>query len=148
MNKFESTDRFKKGRAGEINVVEQLLVKGIQLQDYTDYKEHRFKQKKGYDVEIYNTDTKEWDRADIKTNIRNGFTFLEVVKHPSGDLGWFYTSKADVIITYDLDNNHCYIYDLSKMRNYVEGRNLKLCGKNKDLFAIPVNKNYLIKQLF
>lgn len=148
MNKFESTQAYKKGRAGEVNVIEQLLERGIELKDYTDYQEHKFKQKKGFDVEVFNKRTQEWDRADIKTNIRNGFTFLEVIKHPAGTLGWFYTSKADSILTYDLDNNHCYIYDLNEMRNYVKGRNFKLCGKNKDLFALPVNSNYLIRQLF
>lgn len=148
MNKFEVTDSYKKGRAGEVHVIEQLVERGIQLRDYTDYQDHKFKQKKGFDVEVFNLRTKEWDRADIKTNIRNGFTFLEVIKHSTGGLGWFYTSKADSILTYDLDNNRCYMYDLNAMRNYVKGKNFKLCGKNKDLFALPVDKNYLIQQLF
>lgn len=147
MRNFENLQTFKKGRAGEINVIEQLLERGLQLRDYTDYSTYKFKQKKGFDVELYNPRTSEWDRADIKTNVKRGFTFLEVVKHPSGNLGWFYTSKADLILTYDLDYNHCYYYDLNAMRNYVSKRNLKLVGTNKDLFSIPIT-NYLITKLF
>lgn len=148
---FTDQPSFRRGRAGEVNVIEQLLDRQIPIREYTDFKKHQEKQFKGYDLEILNEKTSEWDRADIKTNIRNGFTYLEVRKHPSPTkLGWLYSSSADCILTYDLENNHCYKYSLKEMRNYVEKRKdkWKLCGRNKDCYAIPVDKNPIIEQIF
>jgi len=79
--------------------------------------------------------------------VRNGFTFLEVEKSPSGMPGWFYTSQADKILTYDIENNKCYEYSLKEMRNYVQGRELKRVGRNKDLYCLPV-KSSVIRELF
>jgi hypothetical protein len=148
MSKFELSVNYQKGRSGEINVIAEMTTRGYEIKDYTnDFDTFKHKQLKGYDIEYYNAITKEWDRADIKTNVRNGFTFLEVEKSPSGMPGWFYTSQADKILTYDIENNKCYEYSLKEMRNYVQGRELKRVGRNKDLFCIPVNSS-VIKELF
>jgi hypothetical protein len=148
MSKFELSVNYQKGRAGEINVIAEMTTRGYTIKDYTgDFETFKQKQKKGYDIEYFNTVTNEWDRADIKTNVRNGFTFLEVEKFPSGLPGWFHTCQADKILTYDMENNKCYVYSLREMRNYVQGRTLKRVGKNKDLVCIPVNCS-VIKELF
>lgn len=148
MEKFESTTAYKKGRTGESIVISKLINEGFQIRDFTDYENNKYKQKKGYDIEIFNEKTKDWDRIDIKTNVKGTFTFLEVVKSYSGNLGWFYTSTADYIITYDLERNQAYIYSLAEMRNYVHKRknDLKIVGKNKDLFMISLS-NHLIKKI-
>jgi hypothetical protein len=148
MGKFELSTNYQKGRAGEINVIAEMVNRGYNIKDYTgDFDTFKQKQTKGYDIEYFNTVTQEWDRSDIKTNVRNGFTYLEVEKFPSGLPGWFYTSQADTILTYDLENNKCYVYSLKEMRNYVQGRDLKRVGKNKDLFCLPVNCP-VIKEIF
>ncbi len=149
MSKFELTLNYKKGRAGEINVVAELTTRGYSIKDYTgDYDVHKQKQVKGYDIEVFNEATQEWDRADIKTNVRNGFTYLEMEKHPSGAPGWFFTSAADSIITYDIENHKCYTYSLKEMRNYVQGKEFKRVGRNKDLICLPVENSKLIKLMF
>lgn len=148
-NTFEDKASYKKGKAGEVNVIKQLVENGFQLRDFTSYTDHKFKQKKGYDIELFNEKTKEWDRVDIKTNVREGFTYLEALKHYSGALGWFYTSSADHILTYDIASHSGYLYKLSEMRDYVQERkhDLKLVGRHKDLFAIKLT-NHLIQKIF
>lgn len=148
-NTFEEKASYKKGKAGELNVIKELIKNGYQLRDFTSYTDHKFKQKKGYDIELFNDVTKEWDRVDIKTNVREGYTYLEAIKHYSGALGWFYTSSADYILTYDIENHKGYLYKLSQMRDYVQERkgDLKLVGRYKDLFGIKLS-NHLIKQIF
>lgn len=148
MNRFEHDVNYRKGRAGEVNVIEQLLSRNYQIREYTDFKEHAQKQHKGYDLELYNEFTKEWDRADVKTNVRNGFTYVEVGVEGT-KAGWFYLSKSDCILPYDLENNCCYIYDLKEMREYVEQRksNWTLVGRQKNLYAIPIT-NRLIRKVF
>jgi len=146
---FEDKASYKKGKAGEVNVIDQLVKNGYQLRDFTSYPDHKFKQKKGYDIELFNDKTKEWDRIDIKTNVREGYTYLEVLKHYSGGLGWFYTSAADYVLTYDIITHKGYMYKLSEMRDYVNERkqDLKLVGRYKDLFGIKIT-NHLIKNIF
>jgi hypothetical protein len=69
-------------------------------------------------------------------------------KHPSGAPGWFFTSAADSIITYDIENHKCYTYSLKEMRNYVQGKEFKRVGRNKDLICLPVENSKLIKLMF
>lgn len=154
MNQFEQSVNYTKGRQGEIKVIDKLLQEGRELIDYTgieDFLEHKHKQFKGYDIELRNEATNEMDRVDIKTNIRKGFTYLEIRKN-TGKPGWFYTSQADSIITYDLENDQAYIYSLRKMRNYVGVNHLtEIRTKFGDiLYAIPVenSKSKLLHRLF
>lgn len=146
-NKFEHKSSYKKGKAGEVNVIKQLIENQYQVRDFTSYTDHKFKQKKGYDIELFNEQTKEWDRIDIKTNVREGVTYLEIKKHYSGGLGWFYTSSADYILTYDIELHKGYTYKLSEMRDYIQTQDINLVGRNKDLYAIKVT-HPLIKNIF
>lgn len=152
MNQFVQSANYRKGRAGEIKVIEKLRQEGRELVDYTgevDFQEHKHKQFKGFDIELRNEKTNEMDRVDIKTNIRNGFTYLEIKKN-TGKPGWFYTSQADSIIAYDAENNQAYIYSLRKMRNYIGTNHMKeIRTKFGDiLYAVNVENSKLLHKLF
>ncbi len=136
----------EKGQKGEVKVIEKLLKEGLQVNDFTDYETHKYKQHKGYDIEVFNVSTEEWDRVDIKTNVKNDYLYLEAI---SGEnLGWFWTSSADSIYHYDLKEDQLYGYELKKMRNYVYKNDLKpLHGRNKDLIGLNVIDNKIIKRL-
>lgn len=136
----------EKGQKGEVKVIEKLLNEGLKVNDYTDYEIYKHKQHKGYDIEIFNEVTGEWDRVDIKTNIKNNYLYLEVIK--GENLGWFWTSSADAIYHYDLKEDELYGYELKKMRNYVYKNDLQPShGRNKDLIGLNVTNNKIIKKI-
>lgn len=139
-------ENLNKGHDGELKVIERLRNEGIEVKDYTNYEEFKHKQHKGYDIEILNTVTGEWDRIDVKTNVKNNFLYLEVLKRPN--LGWFWTSSADAIYHYDLKEDNIFGYELKKMRNYVFKYDLKPeHGREKDLIGMKVDENKIIKKL-
>lgn len=134
------------GKQGEINVINKLLSGSIELRDYTNYELHKYKQHKGFDIEVLNPLTKEWDRVDIKTNIKNDFLYLEALNNPK--LGWFWTSSSDYIYHYDLKNDNIYGYELKKMRNYVYETNLEpKHGREKNLIGLKVDADKIIKKI-
>jgi hypothetical protein len=136
----------EKGQKGEVKVIEKLISEGAQVNDYTDYTLYKHKQHKGYDIEVLNPSTKEWDRVDIKSNVKNGYLYLEDKKKDK--LGWFWTSSADSIYHYDLVEDTLYGYILKNMRNYVYKNNLQPnYGREKDLIGIKISENKLIKKL-
>lgn len=143
-----NTTNFSKGREGEQKVIYSLKAKGLEVEDYTDYSKFKHKQHKGYDIEVLNTETKEWDRIDIKSNCKNDFIYLEDLDDTKEKLGWFWTSSADYIYHYDLKNDYIYSYNLAKMRNYVFKCDLKpKYGKFKNLIGLKVSDINLIKTI-
>jgi len=143
---FEDVN-LKKGREGEIKVINFLRSRGIEVKDYTDYSLHQHKQAKGYDIEVMNYETGEWDRVDIKTNSKEGYIYLEV-KQANNLLGWFWTSSADSIYHYDLEENRLYTYYLKKMKNFVHRNDLNpRHGKYKDLIGLKVEDISFIKEI-
>jgi len=141
-------ENLEKGQKGEKLVIEQLQSKGYEVIDYTDYSKFKFKQKKGYDIEILNKDTGELDRVDIKTNSINGYVYLEAKNDAKSKLGWFWTSSADSIFHYDLNEGAIYGYSLYKMKNYVYQNDIQPShGRYKNLIGLEVNNIPLIKEI-
>ncbi len=139
----------EKGKVGELKVIEKLTNRGIQVKDYTDYDQHKYKQKKGYDIEILNTVTGEWDRVDIKSNCKNEYIYLETQNDTKEKLGWFWTSSSDLIYHYDLTTDDIYGYELKQMRNFVYKYDIKPeHGKFKNLIGLNVTENKIIKVLY
>ncbi len=142
----------KKGQVGE-QVALDYFKKITEVKDRTDYTEHKFYQKKGFDFEFLNRKTQTWDRAEVKTNIReNNLTFFELYNKKQ-DLGWFYTSSADLLILFSVYTKKLYYCNLKDMRNYIkkriEDRTIKFSTVKDGSTGvwIPVNKNNLIKEL-
>ncbi len=106
------------GSAGERLVISELR-KVTEVKDLTNYDKNKGYQQKGFDISFYNHNTKTWDRADVKTNVKYGKTRVELTK-PNGNLGWAYTSTADFIICVDIAYNKIYYYSMKDLRNYLE----------------------------
>lgn len=139
-------ENLDKGVKGEIKVIYHLQSQGIEVNDYTDYKTHKHKQQKGYDIEVKNPETNEWDRVDIKSNSKNGYVYLEVIQGKK--LGWFWTSSSDLIYHYDIKKDETYGYELSDMRNYVYQNNLEPdYGRFKNLIGLKIEDNKLIQKI-
>lgn len=138
----------EKGTAGETKVINYLISINIEIKDFTLYEEHKEKQKKGYDIELKNEKTGEWDRVDIKTNIKNGFLYLEDLNDHKTELGWFWTSSADFIYHYDLKQDKIYGYNLKKMRNFIYINNIEpKYGRHKNLIGLKIEENKLIQKI-
>lgn len=105
------------GSAGERLVIKELS-KITRVVDYTDYNRNKGYQQEGFDIEVFNSVNNTWERADVKTNIHNGYTFVEITnKH--GHNGWLNTSSAKYIICVDIDKKQIYAYNLNDMRNHI-----------------------------
>jgi hypothetical protein len=150
MTDFELS--LRKGQVGE-QVAVNYFKKITEVKDRTDYGIHKAYQRKGFDFEFLNRKTQAWDRAEVKTNIReNGLTFLELYDR-NQDLGWFYTSSADLLVLFSVYTKKLYYCNLKDMRNYIkkriEDRTIKFStvkdGSNG--VWLPVHKNSLIKEL-
>lgn len=136
----------KIGQEGEVKVIKRLLKEGIEVKDYTDYETFKAVQQKGYDIEVLNKETEEWDRVDIKTNLKGNTILLEDTNYDH--LGWFWTSSADSIYHYNLKDDELYCYELKKMRNYVFKYSLEpTLGRSKNLIGIKIEDTPLIKKL-
>ena len=136
----------KIGQKGEVKVIKRLLKEGIDVRDYTDYDTYKAVQQKGYDIEVLNSETEEWDRVDIKTNLKGDTILLEDTNY--GHLGWFWTSSADSIYHYNLEEDILYGYELKKMRNYVFKYDLQpTIGRGKNLIGIKIEDTTIIKKL-
>lgn len=142
----------KKGQVGE-QVALRYFSKITEVKDRTDYTEHKFYQKKGFDFEFLNRKTQTWDRAEVKTNIReSNLTFFELYKK-NQQLGWFNTSTADILVLFSVYTKKLYYCNLKEMRNYItsriNSREIKpsTVGDGSIGVWIPVNKNSLIKEL-
>lgn len=134
------------GKKGETKVIEKLRSGSVEVRDFTNYELHKHKQHKGFDIEILNPTTQEWDRVDIKTNIKNDYLYLEALDNPK--LGWFWTSSSDYIYHYDLVKENIYGYSLKKMRNYVYELDLKpKHGREKNLIGLKVDETKIIKKI-
>lgn len=134
------------GRQGETNVINKLISGSFEVKDYTDYELHKYKQHKGYDIEVLNPITQEWDRVDIKTNVKNNFLYLEAYQNPK--LGWFWTSSSDYIYHYDLKKDDLYSYELKKMRNYIHENGIEpKHGREKNLIGLRVDTDKIIKKI-
>ena len=134
------------GKEGEIKVINQLKSKGFEVYDYTDYNLFKYKQQKGYDIEVKNPTTQELDRVDIKSNAKKGYIYLEVKQYDN--LGWFWTSSSDLIYHYDLKQDEIYGYELKKMRNFVHKNDIKPNhGRQKNLIGLKVVDNNLIQKI-
>ena len=69
----------KKGQVGEVAAM-TYFSNITQIKDKTDYTQNKYDQKKGFDFEYLNRKTNTWDRAEVKTNIReNNLTFLNFI---------------------------------------------------------------------
>lgn len=135
-----------KGQSGEKKVIASLKAGGYDVLDWTDYDKYKAKQHKGYDIEILNTTTNEYDRVDIKTNIKNDYIYLEVKSNFK--LGWFWTSSADSIYHYDIIEDQIFGYQLKKMKNYIFKNKLKPeHGRFKDLIGLSITDNKIIKKI-
>lgn len=138
----------KIGSKGEIKVILYLYNKGIEVKDYTDYSLFKYKQRKGYDIEVKNNETNEWDRVDIKTNSKKGFIYLEVVNDTKTKLGWFWTSSADLIYHYDLKEEKTFGYELSIMRNFIYQNEIRPnYGRYKNLIGLKVDELKIVKEI-
>ncbi len=142
----------KKGQVGE-QVALDYFKKITEVKDRTDYNEHKFYQKKGFDFEFLNRKTQTWDRAEVKTNIReNNLTFFELYNKKQ-DLGWFNTSTADILVLFSVYTKKLYYCNLKEMRNYIksriDSRSIKFSTVKDGSVGvwIPVHKNSLIKEL-
>ena len=141
----------KKGQVGEVAAI-KYFSNITEVNDKTDYTINKYDQKKGFDFEYLNRKTDTWDRAEVKTNIsETNLTFFELYnKHQ--DLGWFYTSRADIVVIYSVYTKKLYWYDLKEMRNYIQKRandgTLKLSYPKDGSIGtwLPVSF-YLIKEL-
>lgn len=140
------SENLEKGKNGEIKVIYHLTSNKIEHKDYTSYEDHKHKQHKGYDIEVLNTTTNEWDRIDIKSNAKNGFIYLEATNDDKTKLGWFWTSSADGIYHYDFKEDKICGYELKKMRNFVYQNDLQpKFGKYKNLIGIKWDEIKFIK---
>jgi hypothetical protein len=142
----------KKGQVGE-QVALRYFSKLTEVKDRTDYTQHKFYQKKGFDFEFLNRKTQTWDRAEVKTNIReNNLTFFELYKK-NAELGWFNTSTADILVLFSVYSKKLYYCNLKEMRNYINSRiesksiNFSTVKDGSVGVWIPVNKNNLIIEL-
>ena len=141
----------KKGQVGEVAAI-KYFSNITKVNDKTDYIQNKYDQKKGFDFEYLNRKTNTWDRAEVKTNIReNDLTFFELYnKHQK--LGWFHTSKADIVVLYSIYTKKLYWYDLKEMRNYMQKRINENTLKYSDVKDgsigtwLPVT-HFLIKEL-
>lgn len=116
---FENFSSYKKGRRGEVAVLAELKLQGLEVKDYTnDYAINKVIQRKGFDMEIFNSDTQLWDRADVKNHVSKGQVALEM-KKSNGKPGWFETSRADYIIVYDENSHAGYKYTIRDMKEYL-----------------------------
>jgi hypothetical protein len=142
----------KKGQVGEQAAL-NYFKKITEVKDRTDYNEHKFYQKKGFDFEFLNRKTQTWDRAEVKTNIReNNLTFFELYNKKL-NLGWFNTSTADILVLFSVYSKKLYYCNLKEMRNYINSRiesktiNFSTVKDGSVGVWIPVHKNNLIKEL-
>lgn len=142
----------KKGQVGE-QVALRYFSKLTEVKDRTDYTQHKFYQKKGFDFEFLNRKTQTWDRAEVKTNIReNNLTFFELYNKKL-ELGWFNTSTADILVLFSVYSKKLYYCNLKEMRNYINSRiesksiNFSTVKDGSVGVWIPVNKNNLIIEL-
>jgi hypothetical protein len=142
----------KKGQVGE-QVALRYFSKLTEVKDRTDYTQHKFYQKKGFDFEFLNRKTQTWDRAEVKTNIReNNLTFFELY-NKNAELGWFNTSTADILVLFSVYSKKLYYCNLKEMRNYINSRiksksiNYSTVKDGSVGVWIPVNKNNLIIEL-
>ena len=142
----------KKGQVGE-QVALRYFSKLTEVKDRTDYTQHKFYQKKGFDFEFLNRKTHTWDRAEVKTNIReNNLTFFELYNKKL-ELGWFNTSTADILVLFSVYSKKLYYCNLKEMRNYINSRiesksiNFSTVKDGSVGVWIPVNKNNLIIEL-
>ncbi len=134
------------GQVGEVKVISYLKEQGLEVHDYTDYSLFKYKQQKGYDIEIKNPITQELDRVDIKSNAKKGYIYLEVKQY--NNLGWFWTSSSDLIYHYDIKQDEIYGYELKKMRNFVHNNDLKPNhGRQKNLIGLKVDENKIILKI-
>ena len=142
----------KKGQVGEQAAL-NYFKKITEVKDRTDYNEHKFYQKKGFDFEFLNRKTQTWDRAEVKTNIReNNLTFFELYNKKL-NLGWFNTSTADILVLFSVYSKKLYYCNLKEMRNYINSRiesktiNFSTVKDGSVGVWIPVHKNNLNKEL-
>ena len=141
----------KKGQVGEAAAM-TYFSNNTEIKNRTDYTKYKYDQKKGFDFEFLNRKTKTWDRAEVKTNIReNNLTFFELYnKHQK--LGWFYTSKTDIVVLFSIYTKKLYWYDIREMRNYMEKRKKENTLKYSNVKDgsigtwLPVS-HFLIKEL-
>lgn len=139
-------NNLKIGAQGEIKVINYLISKGVEVNDYTNYQLHKYKQQKGYDIEVKVSGSGEWDRVDIKSNAKNGFLYLEDTQNQN--LGWFWTSSSDLIYHYDIKQDEIYGYELKDMRNYIYKNDLKPNhGRHKNLIGLKVTENKIIQKI-
>lgn len=139
-------ENLKKGQEGEIKVIYSLQEKGLEVKDYTNYTTYKVVQQKGYDIEVKNIETNEWDRVEIKSNSKNGYVYLETKSNQN--LGWFWTSSSDLIYHFDLKKEEIYGYELKKMRNFVYKNKLNPNhGRFKNLIGIKIEENKLIQKI-
>jgi hypothetical protein len=144
--------KLRKGSVGE-QVALRYFRNITEVRDRTDYTQHKFYQKKGFDFEFLNRKTQTWDRAEVKTNIReNNLTFFELYNKKL-NLGWFNTSTADVLVLFSVYSKKLYYCNLKEMRNYIntriESKSINFSTVQDGCIGvwIPVHKNALIKEL-
>ena len=142
----------KKGQVGERAAIE-FFNNITEVRDRTDYSENKHYQKKGFDFEFLNRKTNTWDRAEVKTNIREGnLTFLELY-NKNQKLGWFYTSTADILVLFSVYTKKLYYANFKELRNYIDSRiksnSIKMSTVKDGSIGVwlPVESSSLIKEL-
>lgn len=148
---FENFATYKKGRVGEVAVLAELKLKGLEVKDHTgDYNgTNKVIQRKGFDLEIFNKETNLWDRADVKSHVYKGQVAVEMFKN-NGRPGWFETSRADYIIVYDEFNHAGYQYTIKDMKIYLAANPTPdfTTKSGAILKYIKIEGNNFIKKIF
>ena len=139
-----------KGIAGEKIVISKLRERGYKVKDFTNYSKYKVIQQRGVDARFLNKKTGFWDSFDVKANIQPSNLFFLEMYNRKGDLGWLYQSKSSWIFHFSRTTGQVYVYDLAKMRNWIEKKksSLKIRQVKDGAYGVWINLNHpLVKEV-